>query len=116
LNYYFYLAGLELFDARDIAITAFTSLNDVVQQAPVINVFPSPASTALHVEVPESAGSIIDAKVIDISGRTVRSSHPANSKFTIDTESMPQGVFVLLVNTEKGTFVRKFVVAHNQAR
>jgi len=72
-----------------------------------IFVFPNPASESLHVEL---NGEISKITVFDLSGKIIRTE--SNAKKIIDTNDLKSGMYLLKIISDKGTFIKKFVVEH----
>jgi hypothetical protein len=70
-----------------------------------IKVFPNPASYTLTIDLP--AQSTI--KILNMHGQLLESRTTTDKSANIDVSSLPGGVYVVEVRTEKGIEVRKFV-------
>ena len=77
------------------------SINSFYNQK--INISPNPASTTLNIQ---SQDSIIDLKIIDITGRSTTPSFENNK---IDVSNLANGIYLLEATTTNGTFREKFI-------
>ena len=77
------------------------SINSFYNQK--INISPNPASTTLNIQ---SQDSIIDLKIIDITGR---STTPSLENNKIDVSNLANGIYLLEATTTNGTFREKFI-------
>ncbi len=73
-----------------------TSTRDMALRS--IRVYPNPASTHVHVEI-ENAGSQ-SCQILNIQGRVVRKEQFSSSKFTLDLQDFPQGMYFLRIGNE----------------
>jgi len=68
-------------------------------------IFPNPTTTSLTIETP--AHSTI--QILTIQGQLIKAMTVSNSKTEIDVSTMPAGVYIVEVKTEKGVGVGRFV-------
>lgn len=70
-------------------------------------VYPNPSNGIFTVKLPEDAGTANQTLVYDMTGRTVFSGSATRQ---LDLSNMENGHYLLLVNTENGTYRQKLVV------
>lgn len=97
----------------------FAEKTSGTQDAPVFEqfeVFPNPASVELVVELFMTEKSNLSMSVLNAVGQQVQSEQynlPGGSnQLTVPVASLPNGVYFLNLQTEHGTAIRKFTVAH----
>ena len=86
-----------------------TGITDI-KYSEQIYVSPNPANTRLQVS---SSVSLKDIAIIDVTGRVVFTSSMTDSRLTksIDISSIEQGIYFVLVTTERGKGLSKIVVS-----
>lgn len=88
-----------------ISVTAPTAVL-VVQQAPAVQLWPSPASQQLHIAMP-AAGSL---RVSDHTGRVVVQQPMLQGTQVLDVSAWPAGVYVAQFSGAAGTASQRFAV------
>lgn len=74
-----------------------------------LTVYPNPVTTQLHISLANVA-NMATAKVYDVSGRVVLSANVANTaKFSVDTQSLLNGTYVLKLDIDGVASSRKFI-------
>jgi fibronectin type 3 domain-containing protein len=68
----------------------------------------NPVSKALHLSLP-ATNSEINVRILDIQGRSIRSKTLSPAEPTIDVNALPQGLYVLMIQSGSKNWVRKFV-------
>ena len=76
--------------------------NNIEELSSLFNTFPNPAKDILTIE-----GSYISVDVYDVYGKLVLS---AESAKTINVSSLSNGIYMLNINTEKGTATQKITI------
>jgi len=69
------------------------------------SIYPNPATNIITIETPPL--SIIE--ILNIDGQLIKTCKASGNKTDIDVSNFPSGVYVVVVKTEKGVGVRKFV-------
>lgn len=95
----FYLAKLSNSQLTGIKETAASDLS----------VYPNPAQRELHLNLPGSKGHLT-AQLTDATGRTVLSRELPAAETTLPLPELPQGIYLLTVQTEKQVYRRKVVI------
>jgi uncharacterized protein (TIGR02145 family) len=72
-----------------------------------VSVYPNPASNKLLVNV-IGTGKINMVSVVGISGKRFTVNFDVNDK-SIDVSSLPKGMYIVIINTEKGEYKSKFI-------
>jgi len=80
---------------------------------PNIQIYPNPAKDKMEISFPESMAGLITLILNDLSGRTIFKQNIPNSgiKFSIDVTGMTPGMYLLNVNSEKNTFLKKVIIS-----
>ena len=76
--------------------------NNIEELSSLFNTFPNPAKDILTIQ-----GSYISVDVYDVYGKLVLS---AESAKTINVSSLSNGIYMLNINTEKGTATQKIII------
>lgn len=89
-----------------------TSVADVIEEASNLSIAPNPVSNELRFTY---AGNVenMEAFVYDLSGRVVHQKKFSSTSFgeySIPVDQLQSGMYLLLINTEKGTETQKFSV------
>ena len=98
--------------------SVYTSVNDNPSLQNLISVYPNPATTSINIE--DLNNIIQKVELMDVSGRVMYSSSRTtalkgaafntNKSFTISTENISDGIYLLRVETIKGVLNEKVVV------
>jgi hypothetical protein len=94
-----------------------TTLNTVTDPSsvlePVANVaavFPNPANATIQILLSKESNAVYT--LTDLAGKTVFTGRSQGRSTTIDVSTLPQGVYLLNVDTEQGRSVHKVMVQH----
>ncbi|MBR2261063.1 MAG: T9SS type A sorting domain-containing protein, partial [Paludibacteraceae bacterium] len=87
-----------------IQLTPVDAITDVLNTS--ISVYPTLVETELNVKA-ESL-TVTNYSISDISGRILINDEPNNSEFTINVSSLSQGAYILMMETEAGTIIKRF--------
>jgi PKD repeat protein len=76
-----------------------------------LELYPNPVQNLLYFRMPEGTHEIQALEIIDIQGRTIPTSFTpeSNGSFSIETQGLPLGYYLLKVQTENGLFQGKFI-------
>ena len=74
-----------------------------------INIFPNPAQNNITIDVRDLHCTICDLLIYDVVGNLVFGKQLYNRNTKIDISSLPDGVYIAEVKTDKGIEVKKFV-------
>ncbi len=72
----------------------------------VVGVFPNPAQSHVHLDIPETA-RLLSVNLTDLSGRKIRNWEGQKTSLQIDF--LPQGLYMLLIETSEGRAVKRIV-------
>lgn len=94
----------DMYQALNIA----TSIPDTILDD--ILVYPNPFDKKIQFIIPENAGNI-DVSVYSITGKLVKIlvNIPAQKRYQLDTGLLPQGMYILKVNTSDGKYTQKIL-------
>lgn len=85
-------------------------LNELVDDSGVV-LYPNPVRDRLFVDIPLGLG-VTDAWVTDLTGRSVRINSGdisvSDQKLSMSTSSLGQGLYMLLLRTDRGVVLRRF--------
>jgi hypothetical protein len=89
----------------DVAVTATLNTSNFTKNQ--LKVYPSPVADLLYVT---SEISSIDAlKIVDVNGRVVKQLAVNNQSAEVNVSDLTAGVYMITIETEKGSTVQKFV-------
>jgi hypothetical protein len=81
--------------------------NDLAQEQPAFDIYPNPAEDALYFKS-VGTGSIFSIRIFSLRGNILQI--PVGQELSsIDVSKLSSGLYILIVETEKGTFKRKFI-------
>jgi len=68
-----------------------------------VNLYPNPVEEILNIETEEQ---VLSTSILSVDGRLIKSTSKANS---ISVKELPQGIYLVKVQTEKGIAIKRFV-------
>ena len=68
-------------------------------------IYPNPVTKNLTIEAPQKS----EIKILNIEGQLIKTIANSGIKTNVDISTMPYGVYVVEVRTEKGVGVKKFI-------
>ena len=71
--------------------------------------FPNPAKDILNVSLPQDLGQY-NVKVFNLTGKILMEEIRTDQQMTLSTNHLPSGVYLLNIQTEKGTINKKFSI------
>jgi hypothetical protein len=80
------------------------NISEAIQNS--IKVYPNPCSDYISIETGENLNSV---RVINLSGRVVLEKHEVDNDSPIDLKGIPEGMYILQVETENATIQQKIV-------
>lgn len=90
-----------------------SSVNNVTNNAVALNVYPNPASNAIHFSLNNAANATISLTVSDVLGKTMGSYNSNTNDIEINTGNFAPGIYYYkLISAENKIECGKFVVAH----
>jgi hypothetical protein len=93
-----------MLDSLHLVYIRFTGVDDV-PAANVISLYPNPAQNDITIQLPDGI-ELIQIRLQDVQGRMLMTY--ADTK-KLNISSLPAGLYLLQVETDKGRFVRRFV-------
>jgi PKD repeat protein len=87
-----------------VFVTSPTGIEDISLNN-VFSIYPNPANDNLTIEAPQGAS----LKISTMEGLLIKSLTVIKNTTTIDVTTLPAGVYIMEVKTDKGVGVRKFV-------
>lgn len=97
------LSTLPVIEDLSLGVEDLITLNDQ------INVFPNPVENNLHIVNSANPEDQFDVTVIDIQGKEIRRINKTDFGSFINVEDLASGYYVLRIETEKGTAIKKVV-------
>jgi len=94
-----------------VCFCSFTSYNQVINNNPVISVFPNPATTEIFIDVPEEEHRLYGSsfiQLLDLSGRVVLE-QTVSPHQSICIESLPSGLYLATIKCGNFNRVQKVV-------
>ncbi|MEO9256956.1 MAG: T9SS type A sorting domain-containing protein, partial [Crocinitomicaceae bacterium] len=82
------------------------SIVSLTQSTIQVSVYPSPFTDYINVE---SENMLTSYSLIDISGKIIQQGSLSGNKSKIDTQSIGFGMYILLINSDKGTLTHKII-------
>jgi hypothetical protein len=94
-----------LYDIADVSVEKMASSS-------MVNVYPNPANDKLHIAIPASAAGTIS--LVDITGRklSVEAVKAGTQQYSINTMGITTGQYLLSIQTDKVSEVKKVVISH----
>ncbi|MDD4372763.1 MAG: PKD domain-containing protein [Bacteroidales bacterium] len=82
-----------------------SSINEAGKQN--IKIYPLPASERINIE---SESAILQLILSDLNGRVISQNSPVAKSFTLETDMLKQGIYLLSIKLEDGIVVRKITI------
>ncbi|MDY0086808.1 MAG: T9SS type A sorting domain-containing protein, partial [Bacteroidales bacterium] len=82
-----------------------SSINEAAKQN--IKIYPLPASERINIE---SESAILQLILSDLNGRVISQNSPVAKSFTLQTDMLKQGIYLLSIKLEDGIVVRKITI------
>ncbi|GEM_PF-3671059 len=100
---------------RSIALSGegqiVTAIDDEVLDIEEVSIYPNPASHRLTVDMSDSPARVANLMLVDLKGNTVWSTEAVSEKIVkINLERYTEGIYLLFVETEKGSVIKKVSV------
>ncbi len=96
---YYYIDDVSIMDCRD------TTGIENYQNSSTINIYPNPTSDILTIVTPIQS----TIQISNIQGQLIKTLITTGTKTNNDVSSLPSGVYIVEVKTDKGVAVKKFV-------
>lgn len=105
------------------SITTHATYSDIIflesnaKEAEIpVRVYPNPATSQLLVTNTDGSNPIIQMSISDLSGKTVfleeETQNNTATNLSIDTRSLPQGLYILRITRQHGTVMQKIEILH----
>jgi len=82
-----------------------STINEAAKQN--IKIYPLPASERINIE---SESAILQLILSDLNGRVISQNSPVAKTFTLQTDMLKQGIYLLSIKLEDGIVVRKITI------
>ncbi|MBR9859810.1 T9SS type A sorting domain-containing protein [bacterium] len=82
---------------------------NVITEQISFKAYPVPASTELHLEIPFAGIKHITLR--DAQGRTAHHVTSTSNELSLDIRGLPAGIYFLMVETERGTVVKRVIIS-----
>ena len=90
-----------------VAVNGGSSINE--NEAFSVNIFPNPTSDVINIHT-GLTGNGLRVKITDLAGKTVQNEMTVSeTQFSIDISHFAQGIYMLSLQNDKGTVVRKII-------
>ena len=74
-------------------------------------IYPNPATTSVHIELPASMDLPVDVRVTDVTGQVIiQALHGNGQKFDLSTNSLPHGIYLISIVHPKGSASQKLLI------
>jgi len=77
-----------------------------------VGVYPNPANTELTVSFPQRPATTTSLHLLTIQGQTVQEKQVSNNLETLQTSAIPAGFYLLQIQNQAGTEIRKVLITH----
>lgn len=91
-----------------VSTTVFASINELSLNN--VKVYPNPATNQINITINNGYSKSTSVKLIDVNGREVFKQENVKSNFTINTESSPRGVYLLVLQNETSILTKKVIL------
>lgn len=99
---------------RYIHINVCTAVEETRTSAAGIRIFPNPAKEKVTIVFPENMEGAVVIDVFDLRGsiinRITLADRPGNSQFSMDSSSLPAGIYLVRVTGERAIYSKKLVI------
>lgn len=116
-QYYYYYYDWEVEAEAFECVSDRTEVNVMVgtvgieeDELEAINVYPNPAVNTLNVEIPASIEDGISIRLMDVTGSELYAETAVSGINSIDVSSFAKGVYIIELNSDKGTKTQRFMV------
>ncbi len=97
-----------ILDFSDMTLVAVEDPDQLTEQ---LNIYPNPATDVVRISSPESIGLPRSLEIHDVAGRVVFSTNESlQQDMYIQTNELGKGIFLVLIETDKGRALGKLVV------
>ena len=90
----------------EFEFTSSLSTEDVVKNG--VKIFPNPFTDNFNIKL-NNQQIIKDLKIMDLNGRLIKNIHPTESNGVYNLSSLKSGVYLLSIETDKGSFQKKLI-------
>ncbi|MDP4266233.1 MAG: T9SS type A sorting domain-containing protein [Bacteroidota bacterium] len=98
----------------DVVVSVITGIEQNINELTSLNVYPVPTDDYLNISFNSACINHADIKLVDVTGKNVYSEKISvnNSGFfkTINVSKLDKGIYLLLIETEKGIITRKITL------
>lgn len=104
---------LEVNEGQDSSNIEFepTGINEVTLNSNDLKLQPNPANDLVQIAVTEElVGGVL--KLYDVQGRALTEIRVTNQNISIDTASLTSGIYIVHINTARGTITKRLIVVH----
>ncbi|NOZ35855.1 MAG: S8 family serine peptidase [Chlorobi bacterium] len=94
-------------------INAYKYLNGTLETSSLkdkITIFPNPVKNTLYINLADNTENI-NLKIYNINGQLMYENNYKNKKITVNTSDFLNGIFLLYLNTEKNSYIKKFIIS-----
>tara|TARA_R110002050_G_scaffold55296_2_gene124897 strand:- start:3423 stop:6095 length:2673 start_codon:yes stop_codon:yes gene_type:complete len=90
----------------EFEFTSSLSTEDVIKNG--VKIFPNPFTDNFNIKL-NNQQIIKDLKIMDLNGRLIKNIHPTESNGVYNLSSLKSGVYLLSIETDKGSFQKKLI-------
>lgn len=77
-----------------------------------VSVSPNPVNNEANVQLINYTSGKVSAALLDITGRRIFEKNISNNHFSFSASVLNNGMYLLVINTETGSFTKKIIVQH----
>lgn len=104
--------GKYLLKLSNITRSSPSVLQDVQLEA--ARIYPNPATDVLSIDLSGTSAHAVSVRLSDVQGRVVHSSEVGSvQQFTVPVHTLPAGSYLLYVQTDAGTLMRKITISRD---
>lgn len=93
-----------------------TGTREVLSKSSFVSVFPNPAATHTHISITPNQPGPVEIRLIDLNGHLVKSLNQiliqGENQIPLSTSELPNGLYLLLINSPSFNEAKKIVVRH----
>ncbi|MCC6684008.1 MAG: T9SS type A sorting domain-containing protein [Bacteroidia bacterium] len=93
-----------------------TGTREAIPKSPLVSVFPNPAASHTNISITQNQPEPVEIRLIDLKGCLVKSLNQiliqGENQIPFSTSELPDGLYVLLINSPSFNEAKKIVVRH----
>lgn len=90
----------------EVIVNSLTGTTEILR-TPSFKLYPNPATELLNIEA--SGNNIVEARIIDQTGRVVLVQNPGSDKLAVDIHSFPRGIYLVELKSNSTVIRKRFL-------